>query len=138
MLSELEVYGTRPAGKRALAAASAEPEPVAVLTSDGPADATGWNAVDGDDATAWVGQKAGGGYLVLEYRPTLTLSGLEVDVTADSLAAAQVLTSLDGQDWQPLPEDLEANPVALNFLWVVFPDDGTAAVPEVLEIVPNP
>ena len=138
VLSELEVYGTRPAGKRALAAASAEPEPVAVLTSDGPADATGWNAVDGDDATAWVGQKAGGGYLVAEYRPTLTLSGLEVDVTADSLAAAQVLTSLDGQDWQPLPEDLEANPVALNFLWVVFPDDGTAAVPEVLEIVPNP
>ena len=109
-----------------------------VLTSDGPEDETGWNAVDGDDATAWVGQKAGGGYLVVEYRPTLTLSGLEVDVAETSLADAQVLTSLDGQEWQPLPDDLEANPVVLNFLWIVFPDDGTAAVPEVLAIRPNP
>ena len=116
----------------------AEPEPVLVLTSDGPQDETGWNALDGDDATAWVGQKAGGGYLVVEYQPTLTLSGLEVDVTEGSLTAAQVLTSRDGQDWQPLPDDLVANPVALNFLWIVFPDDGTAAVPEVLEIRPNP
>ena len=151
VLSELEVYGTRPAGRRSLAAGTAgaaaaapgatvvvESEPVAVLTSEGPADETGWNALDGDDATAWVGQKAGGGYLVVEYQPTLALSGLEVDVTEASLAAAQVLTSLDGQDWQPLPEDLEANPVALNFLWIVFPDDGTAAVPEVIEIRPNP
>ena len=75
---------------------------------------------------------------MVEYQPTLTLSGLEVDVTEASLADAQVLTSLDGQDWQPLPEDLEAHPVALNFLWVVFPDDGTDAVPEVIEIRPNP
>ena len=156
LVSELEVYGTRaPAPRRAVSGKVvdtippppepavaggllAEAEPVLVLTSEGPADETGWNAVDGDDATTWAGQKAGGGYLVVEYQPTLTLSGLEVDVTDASLAAAQVLTSLDGQDWQPLPEDLEANPVALNFLWIVFPDDGTAAVPEVLEIRPNP
>ena len=139
VLSELEVYGTRPAGKRALAAASAtDSEPVAVLTSEGPQDETGWNAVDGDDATAWVGQKAGGGYLVVEYRPTLTLSGLEVDVADGALAEAQVLTSLDGQAWQPLPEDLVANPVALNFLWVTFPADGSDAMPNVIEIRPNP
>ncbi|HRT04705.1 MAG TPA: MBG domain-containing protein [Kiritimatiellia bacterium] len=150
LISELEVYGAPPAPLRLGAAAAKgvsaataapvvdEPEPVLVLTSEGPADETGWNAVDGDDATAWVGQKAGGGYLVVEYQPTLTLSGLEVDVAETSLADAQVLTSLDGQDWQPLPDDLEAHPVALNFLWIVFPDDGTAAVPEVLEIRPNP
>ena len=143
VVAELEVYGTREAGRRSLKAsagsiAGEESEPVAVLTSEGPADETGWNAVDGDDATAWIGQKVGGGYLVVEYQPTLTLSGLEVDVTEASLADAQVLTSLDGQDWQPLPEDLEAHPVALNFLWVVFPDDGTDAVPEVIEIRPNP
>ncbi len=147
LVSELEVYGTaagrRSAGRAPAAAvaaggAIAESEPVAVLTSEGPADETGWNAVDGDDATAWVGQKAGGGYLVVEYQPTLTLAGLEVDVTEASLADAQVLTSLDGQDWQPLPDDLEANPVSLNFLWIVFPDDGTDAVPEVIEVRPNP
>ena len=149
VVSELEVYGTRPpirrsavsgrlSGTAVAGVAVVESEPVAVLTSDGPEDETGWNALDGDDATAWVGQKAGGGYLVVEYQPTLTLAGLEVDVTEASLAAAQVLTSLDGQDWQPLPEDLETDPVALNFLWLVFPDDGTAAVPEVIEIRPNP
>jgi hypothetical protein len=41
-------------------------------------------------------------------------------------------------EWQPLPEDMEANPISLNFLWLVFPDDGTEAVPEVIEIRPNP
>jgi hypothetical protein len=138
-ISELEVIGTRAAGRRSLrATAGGESEPVAVLTSDGPEDESGWNALDGDEATAWVGQKLGGGYLVVEYQPTLALAGLEVDVTEAALAAAQVLTSLDAQDWQPLPEDLEANPVSLNFLWIVFPDDGTDAVPEVIEIRPNP
>ena len=148
VLAELEVYGSSaPVGRRAAVAPAPAPaggsvveesEPVAVLTSAGPEDETGWNALDGDDATAWVGQQAGGGYLVVEYQPTLTLAGLEVDVTEASLADAQVLTSLDAQDWQPLPEDLEANPVSLNFLWVIFPDDGTAAVPEIIEIRPNP
>ena len=153
VISELEVYGVRAPARRSAtparlvpavsepvpaSAVPAEPEPVLVLTSDGPQDETGWNALDGDDATAWVGQQAGGGYLVIEYQPTLTLSGLEVDVTEASLADAQVLTSLDAQTWQPLPEDLEANPVSLNFLWVVFPDDGRGAVPEVVEIRPNP
>ncbi|NCD21923.1 MAG: hypothetical protein EOL90_03150, partial [Spartobacteria bacterium] len=138
-ISELEVIGTRAAGRRSLkATAAAGSEPIAVLTSDGPADETGWNAVDGDAATAWVGQKAGGGYVVVEYAPTLTLSGLEVDVAEGALAEAQVLTSLDAQDWQPLPDNLEKNPVSLNFLWVIFPDDGTAAVPEIIEIRPNP
>ena len=133
------MIGSRAAGRRSLqATVAAESEPVAVLTSDGPADESGWNALDGDDATAWVGQKAGGGYLVVEYAPTLTLSGLEVDVAEGALAEAQVLTSLDAEEWQPLPDDLEANPVALNFLWVIFPDAGTDAVPAVLEIRPNP
>jgi hypothetical protein len=157
-LAELEVWGTRSAARRRLApspstasaaeepmdaagsagAAFLESIPVTVLTSDGPADETGWNAVDGDDATAWVGQKHGGGYVVVEYQPTLTLAGLDVDVSGTSLADAQILTSLDARNWQPLPADLEAHPVELNFLWVIFPDDGTDAVPEVLEIRPNP
>ncbi len=141
-ISELEVYGTRAVRRRSLAssgvAAIAASEPVAVVTSDGLDDETGWNAVDGDDATAWVGQKAGGGYVVVEYAPTLNLSALEIDVAEGSLAGIEYLYSLDAKEWQPLPEDMEKNPVALNFLWLVFPDDGTEAVPNVIEIRPNP
>ena len=150
-IPEWEVYGTRsvekqslaPAADKSGASASAgtvveESEPVSVLTSDGAADETGWNAVDGDDETAWIGQKIGGGYLVVEYAPALTLSGLEVDLAEGSLADIQALYSLDAKEWKPLPEDLESNPVSLRYLWLVFPDDGTDAVPQVLEIVPNP
>ena len=75
---------------------------------------------------------------MIEYAPALELSALEVELAEGSLAGIEVLTSLDAKDWQPLPEDLEANPVSLNFLWVIFPDAGTDAVPEVLEIRPNP
>ncbi|MGD9612550.1 MAG: MBG domain-containing protein [Kiritimatiellia bacterium] len=158
VISELEVYGTRapaPApARRSVAVANvaapaapeavlpggvlAEPEPVLVLTSAGAADETGWNAVDGDDATAWVGQKAGGGYVVIQYQPALELSALEVDLAEGSLTNVQYLYSSDAQNWQPLPDDMESNPISLHYLWLVFPGDGTAAVPHVLEIVPNP
>ena len=150
IISELEVYGTRTAGRRSLAPAKApaaaapaagvqtESGPVAVLTSDGPEDETGWAAVDGDPETAWAGQKAGGGYLVVEYAPALHLGVLEVDLAEDSLADIGYLYSLDGQDWQPLPDDMENHPVEARFLWLVFPDDGTGARPQVVEIRPNP
>ena len=151
IVAEWEVYGTRSVEKQSLAPAADKPdasapagtvetesEPVSVLTSDGAEDETGWNALDGDDATAWVGQKVGGGYVVVEYAPALTLSGLEVDLAEGSLADVQGLYSLDAKEWQPLPDDLESNPVSLRYLWLVFPDDGTDAVPQVLEIVPNP
>ena len=115
-----------------------ESEPVLVLTSDGPTDETGWTAVDGDEDTAWVGQRAGGGYVVVEYRPALELSALEVVLAEGSLTNIEYLYSTDAQNWQPLPDDLGSNPISLNYLWLVFPDDGTAAVPQVLEIVPNP
>ena len=45
---------------------------------------------------------------------------------------------IDVRSGQPLPDDLGSNPISLNYLWLVFPDDGTAAVPQVQEIVPNP
>ena len=141
LVSELEVYGTRPGSRRAAAAAkgsAAAGGPATVLTSDGPEDATGWNAVDGDAKTAWVGQKAGGGYVVVGYEPAQTLTGLEVDLAEGSLGGLQCLHSLDAQEWRPLAEDLEAGPVTLNYLWLVFPDDGTEAVPRVIEIRPNP
>ena len=94
--------------------------------------------MDGDWDAGWVGQKVGGGYLVIEYSPALELSALEVDLAEGSLTNVQYLYSLDARDWQPLPDDMESNPVELKYLWLVFPDDGTAAVPRVLEIQPNP
>jgi len=150
-ISELEVYGTRPAAKRslspaapragAISAASAlwsEPVPVTVLTSAGVEDETGWNAVDGDEATAWTGQKVGGGYLLVEYQPALELSALDVVMSENSMTGIQCLYSMDARNWQPLPDDLESNPISLNYLWLIFPDDGTTAMPQVREIVPNP
>ena len=138
-ISELEVYGTRPPVRRALSV-SADSEPVSVVTSDdvAPTYESGWAAVDGNPETAWVGQQAGGGNIVVEYGPTLELSALEVDLAEGSLTNVQYLYSLDAQNWQPLPEDLEANPVSLNFLWLLFPGDGTEGVPQVFEIRPNP
>ena len=113
-------------------------EPVSVLTSEGPADETGWAAVDGDPETAWVGQKPGGGYLVVEYAPALTLRALEVDLAEGALTNLEYLYSRDAAAWQPLPEGLETNPVTLNFLWLLFPDDGSEALPGVFEIRTNP
>ncbi len=141
VIPELEVYGTPPPppeGQGKAWAMSLESIPVSVLTSDGPEDPTGWLAVDGDPKTAWVGQKAGGGYLVIEYAPALTLGVLEVGLGESSLTNVDYLYSRDAEEWLALPEGMETNPVTLNFLWVVFPDDGTDAVPKVLEIRPNP
>ena len=142
-ISELEIYGTRPAARRSLAPATggsllSESVPVTVLTSDGVEDETGWNALDGDGTSAWVGRKPGGGYVLAEYQPALELSALEVDLAEGSLTNVQYLYSADARNWQPLPDDMESNPVELNYLWLVFPDDGTGAVPRVLEIRPNP
>ena len=144
-VAEWEVYGSPgPAAARSLApgadspapAATAESEPVMVLTAAGPEDESGWAAVDGDPETAWVGRKAGG-YIVAEYAPALILSGLEVDTAEGSPADIQVFYSRDGEEWLPLPDDLEALPVALNFLWLLFPEDGSGSAPQVLEIRPR-
>jgi uncharacterized repeat protein (TIGR01451 family) len=144
-LVEWEVYGERtpPAARRSSAPRRLDPTPVeshpiSVLTSDGPEVESGWAAVDGDGETAWEGQKTGGGYLVVEYSPPLRLRSLEVDMAAGSLTGIQYFSSLDGQDWQPLPDDMESRPVELIYLWLVFPDDGTEATPQVLEIRPFP
>ena len=140
-IAEWEVYGTRPAGRRSVKAAVEAPVddivPTTVLTSDGPEDESGWNAVDGDEETAWVGQQNGGGYVVVGYEPALELNSLAVDLAEDSLDGLQILYSQDGDEWLPLP-DLAGNPISLNYLWLVFPDDGTEAAPAVLEILPNP
>ena len=152
-IAEWEVYGTPLARRRSIAPVqnfvesgprdvsdetAEESEPVLVLTSDGLEDETGWAAVDGDPETAWTGRKPGGGYIVVEYAPALLLKTLEVEMAEGSLTKLQCLYSPDAKDWLPLPDDMDRNPVSLNFLWLLFPDDGTAAAPQVIEIRPNP
>jgi len=109
-----------------------------VLTSDGPEDETGWLTLDGKSDTGWVGQQAGGGYIVIGYEPELELEALEIDMAEGSLIEFETLYSLDGEEWFPLGEALAEGPVELTYLWIVFPDDGTDAVPEILEIRTNP
>ena len=48
------------------------------------------------------------------------------------------LSGLAGAEGALPRPDLAGNPISLNYLWLVFPDDGTTAVPQVLEILPNP
>ena len=116
------------------------PVPVTVVTSDdvSPVFASGWAAVDGDLETIWEGQAPGGGFLAVRYEPGLELRALEVELAEDSLPGMECLYSPDGETWQPLPEDLDVRPVGLQYLWLVFPDDGTDAVPRVREILPRP
>ena len=134
-----KILDAKAASRTAVSAASVS-EALTVVTSDdvAPDYESGWAALDGDPETAWVGQKAGGGYILVEFGPALELSGLEVDLAEGSLEDIEYLYSADAVEWQALPEDLEANPVSLNFLWLLFPDDGTGAVPNVIEIRPNP
>ena len=75
---------------------------------------------------------------MVEYAPALTLRALEVDLVEGSLSNANYLYSQDAEEWLPLPEGLETNPVSLNFLWLVFPESTSASAPGVFEIRPNP
>lgn len=63
---------------------------------------------------------------------------LAVEVTEESRSDARILYSQDYEDWRSLSEDMEANPVALNFLCRLFPDNGAAAVSHVVDIWANP
>ena len=146
-IAEWEVYGERtPAARKtsvspesrfeiaAVRDAAEESEPVMVMTSDGPEDESGWAAVDGDPETAWVGQKTGGGYIVVEYAPALELSAVEVDMAEHSPADIRVLYSRDGEEWLSLPDDPDAASLSVNFLWILFPEDDSGVNPRVFEI----
>ena len=61
-----------------------------------------------------------------------------MEVTEESRSDARILYSQDYEDWRSLSEDMEANPVALNFLCRLFPDNGAAAVSHVVDIWANP
>jgi hypothetical protein len=140
-LAEWEVYGTPGASLRTFAAAKDDrqaeaPFPMTVVTSDDGAEHTnGWAAVDGDTHTAWKGAAgAEGWYIAIGYEPSILVDDVEVQLADGSLTNIQFLYSTDAENWSPLPEDLADSPVWLNYLWVLFPSDGTPAVPQVREI----
>ncbi len=151
VIAELEVYGepvvarggltvgaadTRTSSRTAAAAASF---PVTVVTGDdGPDHTNGWPAVDGDLETAWVGRPgANGWYIALEYDTPMVLTNLLVEVAEDSAAQYECLYSQDALEWGHLTDALEAGPVELRFLWLVFPGGAAPAAPRVLEITPQ-
>ena len=140
-LAEWEVYGARVA-RRGVRAPMRDEHlgvariPVAVVTSDdGPRHTNGWPAVDGDTNTLWAGAAgAGGWHIVLGYEPAILVDDVEVQLAEGSLTNIQFLYSTDAVDWTPLPEDLADAPVWLNYLWLLFPSDGTSAIPQVRDI----
>jgi hypothetical protein len=150
VISELEVYGVRPAAKSARAwgvksSVSLErekpgPVPVTVVTSDdGPDHAEGWPAVDGNADTAWQGKPgAGGWHIALGYEFPVAMTNLRVDLADGSASNFFCLFSLDGEDWQEWPAAAPADPVEFHYLWLLFPnEDGLSPEPRVMEIVPQ-
>ena len=93
----------------------------------------GWLAVDGDLETTWQGVAgAGGWWLAFAYDAPVSLNGLAVD-WSEVPAAMSILRSLDAVEWSEVVLPLTNGPVELNYLWLVFPDEGTGA-PAIREI----
>lgn len=120
-----------------LAAKSAvSPEILDVITSQElQQPGSGRAAVDGDKNTIWTGTRGvGGWWLALAYDAPKMLYGLLPDWGCDSLTNVQYLASEDAQHWESLQFPLTNAPVKINYLWVVFPDDGSGRVPAVREL----
>jgi hypothetical protein len=93
----------------------------------------GWLAADGDAGTFWQGVPgAGGWWLVMAYESTVNLRDLSVD-WADEPAGTVVLHSLNAVEWSELELPLTGESDPLNYLWLVFPDEGTCA-PAIREV----
>ncbi len=112
--------------------------PLDVVTSDDtPESKPGWAAVDGDTNTAWVGRSdAGGWWMVLVYDPALSVTGVVTDMGPLSPTNVISLWSNDADQWNDLPSALKDGPVMLDYLWLIFGDDGSGHAPVVREVQP--
>jgi hypothetical protein len=127
----------RTAGAPAIAEVRSDwPGPVRVMTSDdGPGQANGWAAVDGDLNTAWRGAPGRSAWwLALAYEPELVLAELTVRFGEGSLTNAAYRYSRDAVEWLDLRAALTRGPVALTYLWMGIPSDGTTNTLRVVEI----
>ena len=149
LASELEVYGLRPVARRALPVADSvretrmalaedgAPFPLTVVTShDGPAHTNGWAAIDGDSQTWWADAAGGGGgYIAIGYDATVYATNVVVELAEESAVPAEFYLSLDGREWTAWTADPRQGPVAFNYLWLVFRNEGgTGPGPRVAEI----
>ena len=117
------------------AAFSIAPMLVVVTSVDFGLENLGTPAVDGSLRTAWRGEAgAGGWWIAVQYPETVRTRGVKLQLAKDSLADAQVLYSTDAKTWADLGAALKGGKVELKYLWVIFPDDGSGAVPVVKEI----
>ncbi len=110
--------------------------PVDVRTSGGQEPSTnGWNTVDGDTNTLWVGKEgADGWWCSLVYDPAIHVGGLSVDLAEGSLSNILALYSTDADHWFELAPALQKGPVSLNYLWLIVPADPAGGVPAIREI----
>ena len=62
-----------------------------------------------------------GSWICLGYEKAVTLRAVEVRFTPESPTELFTLASADARDWFELEPELEAGPVAANYLWFIFP-----------------
>lgn len=94
---------------------------------------SGWLAVDGDAATAWIG-RAGGAlwWLMLVYGGDIDVVGVQVKMASGDSADMRILYSGDALAWEEFTPSLL--PVSLSYLWLIFDNpDGTP--PGISEII---
>ena len=111
----------------------------AVTTSDDAATGTnGLAAVDGNTKTAWVGNpKANGWWIALTYEKAFSLSDLNVTLGDGSPTNVTCMYSTNADNWYELRPALTNGAVKLNYLWLIFPADGSGVAPVVREIEVN-
>jgi hypothetical protein len=97
-----------------------------VTTSDG---SEGGAVADGDEGTGWSPSGAGGAWVALSFEEARDVGSVEV-AGEDLPEGMRTLVSQDGDNWS------EEGGEAVNYLWVILPDEG--AVPTVREIVTKP
>ncbi len=97
----------------------------------------GWNAVDGDFSTAWIGDAgADSWWLALGYGQVTPVKDVRVFHAANSVTNVTFIGSLDGRKWFSLEDAFSRDGAILRYLWMHFMRDGKddQRVPNILEI----
>jgi NADH:ubiquinone oxidoreductase subunit E len=116
----------------------AEPAVVDVLTSGDAPGSSGWFAVDGDMSSAWVGNAHTNlWWLMLTYDPAVTARDVTTVMAEASATNVRYRYSMDGDEWQDLAPAIEAEPVSLKYLWLIFSETNAALQPVVIDVKPT-
>ncbi|MDR0993917.1 MAG: carbohydrate-binding protein [Verrucomicrobiota bacterium] len=120
---------------RAATKAFSTVSPVDVRTSEETTrPGMGWLALDEDATTVWQGTEgAASWWLTAAFAEEQEVNSLELDADAESADRLQVLYSTDAEEWIELALPMEDGPIWLNYLWLLFTDDG-GVPPSIREI----